>query len=370
MKPIRLLPIALLVGLVLGISACKSEPIIDSEYDHMQYAVTNLVKGQKTNNRVILLVAYGSAWEEAYNAYDVTIDAYKQKFRGYDVFLAFSSNICINNARAGLFTLPRDYYSPQNYLIAFAQDGVSYDEIVVQSLQVIPTKEYDCVTGILKDFANNVNGDLNEEYLSRVNLKLGVPLLMDPDKDVPKVAKELDGIYQDLAADNLIVFMAHGAPEEYDTYEANARFVELEKALQEINPHYFVGTIDVPGNYKTDVYQRMVDAGFNEKNLKVFLHPLLAVNGSRVHDYMFDNESDGTRYNFADLMAEVREGEDIDYYWQEFFGATGSGFICENNTMIQRGLLDLQEIAEIWMSHTLDAISREPLDFLDSRVCR
>ena len=108
MKPIRLLTIGLLAGLVLGISACKSEPIIDSEYDIMQYSVNNLVKGQKINNRVILLVAYGSCWEEAYNAYDVTIDAYKQKFRGYDVFLAFSSNICINNARAGVYTLPRD----------------------------------------------------------------------------------------------------------------------------------------------------------------------------------------------------------------------------------------------------------------------
>ena len=78
----------------------------------------------------------------------------------------------------------------------------------------------------------------------------------------------------------------------------------------------------------------MVDAGFNERNLKVFLHPLLAVNGSRVHDYMFDNDSDGTR-----------------------------------NTMIHRGLLDLQAIAQIWMDHTQDAISREPLDFRDSRVC-
>lgn len=366
MKLIRLFQMGLVAGLVLAISACKREPIPGSGNDHWQQAVNNLVKDRKKQDRAILLVAYGSSRVEAYEAYDATVDAYKQKFQGYDVFLSFSSDICINHARAGEYTFPRDFYAPQQYLCAFAQNGVRYREIVVQSLQVIPTREYDRVIGLLKDFATNADGDIDEEYLSEVSIKLGVPLLTDPDQDVPRVANELDGLYKELMGDDLFVFMGHGAPEEYDTYEANSRFIELERALQKLNPHYFVGTLDVPGNFKTDVYQRMADAGCTKGGLKVYLHPLLAVYGTHAHDYMFDDESYGTRYNFADLMAEVKEGEDIDYYWQEFYGAIGSGVICEDNLMIRRGLLDLPKIRQIWMDHTQVALNGEPLDFRSS----
>ena len=363
MKWIRLFQMGLVAGLVLAFSACKREPIIVSGSDNRQIEVNSLVKDRKKHNQVILLVAYGSAWEEAYNAYELTIKAYKDWFPDHDVFLAFSSDICINIARAGANTSPRIFYNPQQYLYAFAQDGVRYKEIVVQSLQVIPSKEYDRVFGILKDFANHVDGDIDEQYLSEVCLRLGAPLLTDPEKDVSQVAKELDRLYQEIIGDDLIVFMAHGVPEEYDTYQANVRFTELEAALQKLNPHYFVGTLDVPGNYKTDVYRRMDKAGYNKGNRKVFLHPLLAVYGTHAHDYMFYDESDGTRYNFADLMAEAGDGDAIDYYWQEFFDAIGSGVACDGNSIIRKGLLDLQGIQQIWIDHTKEAMRNAPLDF-------
>jgi cobalamin biosynthesis Co2+ chelatase CbiK len=50
-----------------------------------------------------------------------------------------------------------------------------------------------------------------------------------------------------------------------------------------------------------------------------------------------------------------------------FFGANGSGFTCNNATMIEKGLLELPSIRQVWMNHTRDAINGEPLDYYHSK---
>ena len=376
MKKTRLLTLAILAGLVFGFASC--DPYANDEYNYNAYqrAVNETVKSQKKNNKVILLVAFGSTWQQAFDAFDATVDAYQKAFPGYDVFLSFSSAICINRAAAGENAADgaevRNYYAPPFWLTAFAQKGVMYNEIIVQSLQVIPGEEYGRVINYLKDFANNANGDLDDDYLSRVSMKLGVPLLQNPDKDVPNVARALDNLYKTQAAKDIVAFMGHGNPDEYDTYKANIRYVQLEEALQAINPHYFVGTVDMMENFKPHVYERMADAGFNKGGMKVYLHPLMSIDGDHGHNDMagddlpekFQNKS----YTFADLLAEANdEGEVEDCSWKIFFGAKGSGFTCDNSTMIEKGLLELPTIRQVWMDHTRDAINGEPLDYYHSK---
>ena len=376
MKKTKLLTLALLAGLVLGFTAC--DPVENNEYNYDVYqkAVNQTVKSNKKNNKVILLVAFGSTWQQAFDAFDATVDAYKSAFSGYDVFLSFSSAICINRAAAGENAADgaevRNYYAPPFWLTAFAQKGVMYNEIVIQSLQVIPGEEYGRVINYIKDFANNANGDLDDDYLSRVNLKLGVPLLQDPDKDVPNVARTLDNLYKAPATQDVVAFMGHGNPDEYDTYKANIRYIQLEEALQAINPHYFVGTVDMMENFKPHVYERMADAGLNKGNLKVYLHPLMSIDGDHGHNDMAGDDLpekfEGKSYTFADLLAEANdEGEVEDCSWKMFFGANGSGFTCDNSTMIEKGLLELPAIRQIWMDHTRDAINGEPLDYYHSK---
>ena len=223
-----------IVAVMAGITftACSDDDDNKSNYEIYQEAVTNKVKAQKKNNKAILLVAFGSTWDQAYQAFDTTVDAYKQQFPGYDVFLSFSSAICINRAAAGENVAPRNFYAPNYWLNAFGADGVKYDEIVVQSLQVIPGEEYTRVINYIKDFANNYNADLDDEYLANVKLKLGVPLLQDANDDVTAVAKELNALYKDKAANGVVAFMGHGNPDSYDTYKANIRYTQLETALQ------------------------------------------------------------------------------------------------------------------------------------------
>ena len=87
-----------------------------SNYEKYQQAVNETVKAQKSSNKVILLVAFGSTWEQAYDTFDKVVADYKANFSGWDVFLSFSSAICINNARAGENVDPKDYYDPEHWL--------------------------------------------------------------------------------------------------------------------------------------------------------------------------------------------------------------------------------------------------------------
>ena len=334
--------------------------IDESNWAKYQSIVTADVLSQKKHDKAILLVAFGSTWDQAYDAFDTTIDAYKAAFGDYDIFLSYSSAICINRAAAGENTEPRYYYAPPFWLNAFAAEGVQYDEIVVQSLQVIPGEEYTRVINYIKDFANNANGDLDDDYLAGVTLKLGVPLLQSKEDDVPAVAKELNALYSDKAAEGVVAFMGHGNPDSYDTYKANVRYTDLEEALQTYSKNYFVGTVDMMGNFKTNVWARMTAAGITSG--KVYCHPLMSIDGDHGHNDMAgddDENWDGEKFT------PNEEGEVEDTSWKMYFQHLG--YECNDETMINLGLLELPTIRQVWMNHTQDAIDGEPLDYYHSK---
>ena len=334
--------------------------IDESNWAKYQSIVTADVLSQKKHDKAILLVAFGSTWDQAYDAFDTTIDAYKAAFGDYDVFLSYSSAICINRAAAGENTEPRYYYAPPFWLNAFAAEGVQYDEIVVQSLQVIPGEEYTRVINYIKDFANNANGDLDDDYLAGVTLKLGVPLLQSKENDVPAVAKELNALYSDKAAEGVVAFMGHGNPDSYDTYKANVRYTDLEEALQTYSKNYFVGTVDMKGNFKTNVWARMTAAGITSG--KVYCHPLMSIDGDHGHNDMAgddDENWDGEKFT------PNEEGEVEDTSWKMYFQHLG--YECNDDTMLPFGLLELPTVRQVWMNHTQDAIDGDPLDYYHSK---
>ena len=360
MKKIKYLMIAIMaICGAMNFTACSDDDDSkENNYIIYQNAVNKMVKSQKKNSKVILLVAFGSTWQQAYDAFDAPVDAYKAAFPGYDVFLSFSSAICINRAAAGENVKPRNFYAPPFWLTAFAQDGVKYSEIVVQSLQVIPGEEYTRVINYIKDFANNANGDIDDKYLANVTLKLAVPLLQDAVKDVNEVATRLNGLYANQAKEGVVAFMGHGNPDSYDTYKANERYTQLEEALQKFSKNYYVGTVDMMENFKTHVLQRMQANGI--MNGKVFCHPLMSIDGDHGHN---DMAGDDDAWNNGFKMND--EGEVEDTSWKMYF--QHMGYTCDNSTMIEKGLLELPAIRQIWMSHTKDAINGEPLDYYHSK---
>ena len=328
------------------------QPANTSNYDRYQQAVNNIVNTQKSSNKVILVVAFGSTWEQAYDTFDKVVSDYKAQFPGWDVFLSFSSAICINNARAGENVASRDFYDPEHFLTAIGLAG--YKQIVVQSLQVIPGEEYRRVRdSYVKDFMNNRNGDFTEAYMHSIDKQVvvGVPL-MGEENDVDELAVVLNNesdIKAVINAGGTVAFMGHGNPENYDYYGANIRYTELEQALQLITPHYYVGTVDMEDNYVENVVARMQDAGI--KSGKVQLYPLMSIAGDHAHNDMADPDDDESWYsvmNAAGYQAEAYETNFTEACWKQY--KSGDEYIP--------ALAERAKVRALWIQHTREAIAK------------
>lgn len=339
MKKINYLLTALAVVLVTGyFVACSDdddETVISDNMTLYQSIVNAEVESNKASDKAILLVAFGSTWQTAFDSFDNTVTAYKNAFSGYDIYISFSSVICRNNAASGVHeyenTEIRNYYSPENYLRAFANSG--YTEIVVQSLQLIPGEEYSRVINDIKDFSNNQYNDIDEDYLASIDIYLGVPL-MATEEDVTNLAAAINTNLGSVAEDNIVGLMGHGNPNEYDTYSANVRYTQLEEALQAINPNYYVGTVDMPDNLIDDVLSRIESAGLTADVISnVECYPLMSIAGDHAHNDMVED-------------------------WGGAF--EDAGYTCAQT---QTGLLDYSNVLQLWMNHTSDAIAGDPLEY-------
>ena len=324
-----------------------------------EYTVNDkMVADQKAKSKkdvAVLLVAFGSTWNNAFLAFDKTKEAYEKAFPEADVFFCFSSDICINRASAGENTddngkiVKRDYYEPRYLLHAIG--AAKYSKIYVQSLQVIPGEEFAAVVASVKKFMNNgyiANAHLDDEYLAKLEedkaIFLGMPLLNDPEVDVPEVAKQLNNLYKNEAAQGVVAFMGHGNPDTYDTFKANVRYTQLEEALQAYSSNYFVGTVDMPDNYKQDVMARMQEKGINSG--KVSLHALMSIAGDHAHN---DMAGEGDEY------WDEEDPESEDNSWFEFFGHNGYQPVVPVVGKHPQGLLELSGVLNVWIQHTKNA---------------
>ena len=312
-------------------------------------------KAQSKKNVAVLLVAFGSTWNNAFLAFDKTKAAYEAAFPEADVYISFSSDICINRASIGENVddngniVKRDYYEPRYLLHAIG--AAKYSKIYVQSLQVIPGEEFAAVVASVKKFMNNGyigNAHLDDEYLEKLALDeaifLGMPLLSDPEVDVPAVAAELNKLYATEAAQGVVAFMGHGNPDSYDTFKANIRYTQLEQDLQKFSPNYFVGTVDMPDNYKQNVMSRMQAKGITSG--KISLHALMSIAGDHAHN---DMAGEGEDY-WDDEDPESEENS-----WYEFFNHKGYTANVPLAGKHPQGLLELPGVLQVWINHTKNA---------------
>ncbi len=325
-----------------------------SEYTYNDNLVAE-TKAKSGKKEAILLIAFGSTWNNAFLAFDKTIEAYKAAFPQADVYMSFSSDICINRAAYGEHTddagniVRRQYYEPRYLLHAIGK--AKYDKIYVQSLQVIPGEEFAAVLASVKKFMNNgyiESAHLDDAYLAQLQaneaIRFGMPLLFDPEVDVPAVATELSTLYASEAQNGVVAFMGHGNPNNFDTFKANVRYTELEDALQAINPKFYVGTVDMPDNYKQDVEARMKTDGVN--NGKVYLHALMSIAGDHAH-----NDMAGEGAGYWDATDPTSE----DNSWYEYFNHKGYESVVPVVNKHPLGLLELEGIRNIWIDHTKNA---------------
>ena len=317
-----------------------------------------MVADQKAKSKkdvAVLLVAFGSTWDNAFKAFDKTKAAYEAAFPQADVYVCFSSDICINRASVGENEddngniVKRDYYEPRYLLHAIG--AAKYSKIYVQSLQVIPGEEFAAVVASVKKFMNNGymgSAHLDDKYLAKLAadkaIFFGMPLLNDPDEDVPEVARQLHALYGSEAQQGTVAFMGHGNPDNYDTFKANVRYSQLEEALQAYSPNYFVGTVDMEDNYKQDVLARMEENGIDGG--KMYLHALMSIAGDHAHN---DMAGEGPEYWHA-MNPESEENS-----WYEFFSHGGYDVTVPVAGNHPQGLLELPGVLNVWISHTKNA---------------
>ena len=371
MKQIKFLMLAMVAFIASAtFTACSSDDDNNnnqSNYEKYQQAVNQTVKAQKKSNKVILLVAFGSTWEQAYDTFDKVVEDYKAQFSGWDVYLSFSSAICINNARAGENVDPKDYYDPEHWLTAIGLAG--YQQIVVQSLQVIPGEEYRRVRdSYVKDFMNNRNGDFTNAYMKSLDLNVvvGTPLMAE-ESDAQILANTLNDEADVKAAVNqgIVAFMGHGNPEGYDYYGGNVRYLQLEENLRAISENYYVGTVDMDETYAEDMLDHIAGGTFNyqigdvtktityeaNNNSKAQLFVLMSIAGDHAHNDMAaddDEESWYSLFNAAGIATEAYETNYTEACWKKY--KSGEEYIP--------GLAERSAVRKLWMNHTREAIAK------------
>ena len=374
MKKIKFLMIAMMAFIVSAtFTACNNDDDNSgkgggqSNYDKYQQAVNNTVNSQKSSSKVILLVAFGSTWEQAYDTFDKVVADYKNSFPGWDVYLSFSSAICINQARAGENVDPKDYYDPEHWLTAIGLAG--YKQIIVQSLQVIPGEEYRRVRdNYVKDFMNNRNSDFTDAYMKSIdrNVVVGTPLMAE-ETDAQILAQTLnnEADVKAAVAEGIVAFMGHGNPEGYDYYGGNIRYLQLENNLRKINKNYYVGTVDMDNTYAEDVLKHIEGGKFKyivgdipvdityeaNANKKAQLFVLMSIAGDHAHNDMADPDDDESWYslfNEAGIKTEAYETSFKEACWKNY--KSGDEYIP--------GLAERSAIRKLWMNHTQAAINK------------
>lgn len=371
MKQIKFLMLAMLtvVGSAL-FTACDSDDdnkSTQSNYDRYQQAVNQTVNNQKKNDKVILLVAFGSTWEQAYDTFDKVVEDYKASFSGWDVYLSFSSAICINQARAGENVEPKDYYDPEHWLTAIGLAG--YKQVVVQSLQVIPGEEYRRVRdSYVKDFMNNRNGDFTDAYMKSLDRQVvvGTPLMAE-ESDAKTLATTLnnEADVKAAVAQGIVAFMGHGNPEGYDYYGGNVRYLQLENYLRDINTNYYVGTVDMEDTYVDNVLEHVAGGDFDiavgdvtvsmsyaaNGAKKAQLYPLMSIAGDHAHNDMADPDDDESwfsMFNAAGIETAAYETNYTEACWKKY--KSGEEYIP--------GLAERSAVRKLWMNHTREAIKK------------
>ena len=374
MKKIKFLMIAMMAFIVSAtFTACNNDDDDNgkgggqSNYDKYQQAVNNTVNSQKSSSKVILLVAFGSTWEQAYDTFDKVVADYKSSFPGWDVYLSFSSAICINQARAGENVAPKDYYDPEHWLTAIGLAG--YKQIIVQSLQVIPGEEYRRVRdNYVKDFMNNRNSDFTKAYMKSIdrNVVVGTPLMAE-ETDAQILAQTLnnEADVKAAVAEGIVAFMGHGNPEGYDYYGGNIRYLQLENNLRKINKSYYVGTVDMDNTYAEDVLKHIEGGKFKyivgdipldityeaNTNKKAQLFVLMSIAGDHAHNDMADPDDDESWYslfNEAGIVTKAYETSFKEACWKQY--KSGDEYIP--------GLAERSAIRKLWMNHTQAAINK------------
>jgi sirohydrochlorin cobaltochelatase len=270
----------------------------------------------------ILLVTFGSSYEEPQATFTNMDNAAKAEFPNTEIRWGYTSDIILNKLRQGngegsLNGEIIDNDTPGEALEIMIEEG--YSKFTVQSMHVIPGEEFDEMLETIEAIENKYPG---------VEIKVGKPLL-ESDADIKAVAQAMAAKFATQVSEGPVCFMGHGTP-----HEADAQYAKLQTALQAINTNFFVGTVEGIGfEAGTTSINGIITKlqALSPAPTKVTVSPLMSIAGDHANN---------------DMNGVTGETDPAEQSWRERLEA--EGYTVAD---VMKGLGDYDEINAIWMSH-------------------
>ncbi|MCW3807170.1 sirohydrochlorin cobaltochelatase [Plebeiibacterium marinum] len=268
-------------------------------------AIDNDLNAEKMEKKGILLVTFGSSYPEAQAAFDNIEKLTHETFPNTPVYWAYTSKFI----RRKLAKNGKTVYSPSQALAHMSAEG--YTHIAVQSLHVIPGKEYDDLKKTVEAFANIPEG--------ASKISLGGPLLHKHNDNV-QLAQAL-AFNKELTPqkNEALVYMGHGT-----SHIANIYYPGFEYYLQQHNNHCYMGTVEGYPELN-DVILKLKKNHIN----KLLLSPFMTVCGDHVQNDMAGDKPESWKSILESHGFKVR--------------------------IILKGIAEYDDVVKIWINHLKEA---------------
>ncbi len=267
----------------------------------------------------IILATHGSRRPEFQRSLQTILARVQQLWSDSACTIAFTSEHILHNLQKH-----EQIYSVSQTLDMLHAQG--YRHIVLQSLHIIPGKEFSNLLTLAKRLM------LKDKRFEHI--EVGMPLLAS-NADVEKVADTLVkllplGINTTKTEQNeATIFLGHGTP-----HAGNKYYAKLNQCLQKRNPLVFLG---VMGSAQNSPAREPSVASIHQKLIKTQVTKTLLL------PFLF-----GAGYHAAnDIMS------DAPHSWKSQL--TALGFSCRG---LSKPFGEYEELADIWLAHLEDAMKK------------
>jgi len=265
------------------------------------------IKENSKVKKAILLVTFGTSYNQSANVYKKIDILTKEQFQDYSVFWAYTSEKIREKLRKEGIMID----SPEDALIKLKKQN--YDIVFIQSLHVIPGQEFDELSKIADKFKSEFN-----------TIKVSPPLLNSM-KDLESTAKILiSKLPTERNKTDAVLFMGHGSPEHH----SDLIYVAFAHVLQEHDKNIFIACVEGNPNF-----QKTINEIKNKQFKRVFLIPFMTVAGDHVKNDMAGDDENS---------------------WKNHIVKTGIEPIP-----ILKGIAEYEEIINLWLEHLKKTISQE-----------
>ena len=217
--------------------------------------------------KALLVVSFGTSFEEALPAIVNIEETCKKAFPDYDFYRAFTSGMII---RKWARTKNVIIHNPDEVMKRLVAEG--YEEVICQPTHIINGLEYDKMMNMLLAYKDQIP-----------TIKVGNPLLTEEEDYKEACEIVMQELEKPLAKDEAFVFMGHGTE-----HFANSAYSQFENMLRDLgHESTYVGTVEgFPGlDY---VIRRLKIRDIK----KVYVMPLMIVAGDHAQNDLAGEDPD------------------------------------------------------------------------------